>query len=213
MLSSRFLLTAAHCKILPKRHYAQLANGATFEISSVISSNVSFDLAIVKVNQKITSPKAILGTVDPTNRMITAVGWGATNTNNFSTTMQLRWLNLTLFNQVECELKFQPHINRRFHLCASGSDTQGMCFGDSGSPGVQEQQQQTMVTIGLASFVWNGCAAGSHNPDVFVRIDTARSFIDAHVRGHSWTTSHGIHHDLPIMAQMVWVFFILLRMW
>ena len=207
MISSHSVLTAAHCKISPLLHYAKLASGTRLRINSVVSSDTGHDLAVVRVMPTIASPVTTLGHVDPTNSMVTALGWGAINTNNFSASGKLRWLNMTLFDQRQCEVRFQPHVNNQIHLCASGNDTQGVCFGDSGSPMFQVQQKSKVVTIGIASFVLNGCAAGSHIPDVFTRIDTARSFIDAHAEGTLWTTSRAVRAE-SVLAR-AWSLFIL----
>lgn len=97
-----------------------------------------------------------------------AIGWGV----NAGNTNVLQELDMRTLDHDECRKKISK-VDKT-ELCMFDKSTDGMCFGDSGSPLVNKVNGQGRKQVGIASWVVK-CAGGF--PDVYTRVSEYKPWI------------------------------------
>ncbi|EEB20304.1 chymotrypsin, putative [Pediculus humanus corporis] len=108
------------------------------------------------------------------NRNVTALGWGRLGANAPISTVLMHLKKKTLDNE-ECQRRFKPNGSKLHpgHICLGSTPNSGVCFGDSGSPLLLEEDDRNFA-VGVVS--WGiPCAVGF--PDVFSRVSYYSSWL------------------------------------
>jgi secreted trypsin-like serine protease len=196
--SSRFVLTAAHCKSTNKMQVA--AGEYDFKLTSgfeevrpvtafVIHEDYGFqvgphDLAVVKVDPPFVFNEAVQPVDLPKRNAVpvgeaTISGWGSMSTSFWPDYPDvLQTAQLPIIKRAECEKLWEGQ--ERVHnenVCAGTLDgSQAVCSGDSGGPLVQRGATKA-VQVGIVS--WGAVPCGQINrPGVFGRVSAYVDWIE-----------------------------------
>jgi trypsin len=196
IISSNFILTAAHCtedikaKELKVQSGSKAVNeGKTYFVSHIFnhpkyeSENFNFDFSLLRIfgkifyneNQRaIALPEANDET--PIGSSVRVMGWGRTMNPNESMNF-LRVVKLILSDPKECEESYKEYDIKVVHnkVCATHperKDGKDACQGDSGGP---LQRIGDGKLIGVVSFGL-GCAKKEY-PGIYAKVSSARAWI------------------------------------
>lgn len=98
----------------------------------------------------------------------------------------LQYMNTTIMSNPECSLRVRmlaafennlPNVATIYpgHVCTFARRGVGICFGDSGSPLINDEGIVAVVVSGVLA-----CARGG--PDIFVRVSTYADWIDSYIQ-------------------------------
>uniref|UniRef100_A0A1I8Q3Z7 Peptidase S1 domain-containing protein n=1 Tax=Stomoxys calcitrans TaxID=35570 RepID=A0A1I8Q3Z7_STOCA len=195
IISSRYVVTAAHCVILgtpPKRVPASsltIRAGSRFintggQIMGVSEikvhpsyKNFENDIALLKLSNPLSfnariKPIALANNNPPAGSSIVISGWGRSSTQG-PVPQNLQYVTLKAISRTDCK-------KRLFGLpknviCLAHPFGKGACFGDSGGPAIYKNQ-----LVGVCDFVVNGC--GSSNPDGYASVANHVNWLRANAK-------------------------------
>jgi len=189
IISSRIILTAAHCT------WGKVANeiGVAVGVHDYAYGNISaimraeskkehpayapppqfnYDVAFLFLPGSLTFSKRVQRVCLPPTSLsfagysATVSGWGLTNgSDNTSGPLKLHEVELTVVSNSQCDQAWGGGIKPEM-LCATGPG-KGGCFGDSGGP-LTTTIDGLEYQIGVVSFVLKGCNTTA--PSVFARV-------------------------------------------
>ncbi|XP_059482388.1 trypsin-7-like [Neocloeon triangulifer] len=180
IISSRFVLTAAHC-IIPGFPINQVSvragttsmNGGNAVVRNAIrifvhpswnSDTLAYDVALIEISTPFiwTSTVRTIGLppyeyIVPSNTMALISGWGQTESGQAPS--ELLYARIPMLSAQQCNTRWSFSESM---VCA-GTGSPSVCFGDSGGPLVANG-----VQVGINSFVIGGCNSGY--PNGFARV-------------------------------------------
>lgn len=193
ILSTRFILTAAHC-IRYRSRKAQAVTvvynstnknqGPSAKVSDVIPhprfnpDTVENDIAVLKLSERIRFDRFVKPVCLPmrrlhlTNRKAFAAGWGYTTDTGNSSEL-LRYIETKILPFKECPRSFlswrQYDVFTSDEVVCTETDGKGVCQGDSGGPlTIWKKRRHRFVQVGLMSFSKN-CSQKGY-PNVHTRV-------------------------------------------
>ncbi|CAD7088553.1 unnamed protein product [Hermetia illucens] len=192
IISSTFILTAAHC-VVDGNNNAYAASlftvvaGTTNYNSGGVSKtgkkvyvhesygNFKNDIALIELSSALTfsstiQPIALATSAPPTGASILISGWGRLSTSG-SLPSQLQYNTLSAATTSACA---SSGVNYAGLLCLAHSSGHGACNGDSGGPAAYNGK-----IVGVANFVVGGC--GSSYPDGYALVPYFYNWIVARV--------------------------------
>lgn len=211
VLSSRWVLTAAHCDIRQSMRViigaARLPEGAERNVEAVLrhpefspSTDSPFDVAVVRLSADVpVDTRFVLVNINQSapvpQSYVRVAGYGQTS-ETASFDAQLRQVDVPIVSMSDCQARYasaNPDLAARLsedsQLCA-GIDAGGCdaCHGDSGGPLVYLDANQNLVQAGIVSF-GIGCAR-AYLPGVYTRV----AFFEPWLRqvGVTYTRSDGV---------------------
>ncbi|KAK2586748.1 hypothetical protein KPH14_011779 [Odynerus spinipes] len=191
LIDYQWILTAAHCLInhnistmfVVVGSNSVLSGGIAYIVEDTIihegyrTGPIINDIGLIKIvgrfkySDKIGPIRLPDKDIDETDCTAIFTGWGETKGSVKDDTW-LQYINLHIMQLSECH-KIYPSSVRDSNICTYNDNTQGVCYGDSGSPLVING-----VQIGLASWV-APCAQG--HPDVHTRVYSYLDWIKSHI--------------------------------
>ncbi|KAF5293466.1 hypothetical protein FQA39_LY02951 [Lamprigera yunnana] len=201
LISSRWVLTAAHCAVGTSSHTLHLgttsSNGhdpdsiVVYTTSYIVHENYDSyyllnDVTLVDLINNVQFTERIypirLGSrvVQP-DAPVLASGWGNTGDRTVSSTWISPFLNfvhlITVSNE-ECAVIHGAWVVDST-LCAKGNPVHSTCYGDSGGPLFEYDSAKEPHHIGVVSFVSGaGCISG--HPSAFARTSSFIPWIESH---------------------------------
>ncbi|XP_017100202.2 trypsin [Drosophila bipectinata] len=189
LITSQWLVTAAHCVHYPDRYSVRAGSSAPDEGGQLrnvarILLHPSFnlrildnDIALLKVEKafnldsNLQLVKLPIPGLNVVPRTLLVAGWGTVHVNSTSSEQQLRGTLVNLINQRRCKYLYsrisRPVTENMICAAAPGRDH---CFGDSGAPLVHRG-----TSYGIVSFA-HGCA-DLYFPGVYTRLANYVSWI------------------------------------
>ncbi|KAI8440456.1 hypothetical protein MSG28_001748 [Choristoneura fumiferana] len=191
ILSSRFILTAAHCLTGVSRVYIRTGSTNSGSGGNVYSTTLytqhpqynartsDYDVAVVKLLQAMTldgsNARAIKlppsNTNIPAGTQIVVSGWGTTQENG-QTSSTLMAVRVPTVATSECEKAYNSAITSRMFCAGVPEGGRDSCQGDSGGPAVSKDSG---LQLGIVSF-GRGCAQAGY-PGVYTNVSSVRTFI------------------------------------
>ncbi|XP_037049006.1 chymotrypsin-1-like [Bradysia coprophila] len=186
ILSSKFVITAAHCvwgrfpkqlRILVGTNNLK-GNGDYYSVTRIIEHEKfimfahAYDIAVVEVDGPISFNDKVqpikYSTREPTHGSLAQLtGWGRIRIGG-PLPDQLQVINMPVVSTVACREILGSDVHDS-HICAFAEDGRGACYADSGSPLVFDNE-----IIGIVSF-GRPCARGY--PDAFAKISYLAGWI------------------------------------
>jgi secreted trypsin-like serine protease len=205
MNSSRFVLTAAHCKLDASRGYMQVVAGEhdfqlasgfeearlveAFELHEDYGFQVGpHDLAVVKLESPFVFNEAVQPVSLPESGAVpkgeaTISGWGSMSTSFWPEYPEiLQTAVLPIIENAECGRLWEDmNMVHDANVCAGTLDgSSAVCSGDSGGPLVQRGATKT-VQIGIVS--WGAVPCGQlRRPGVFGRVSAYVDWIEGTIK-------------------------------
>lgn len=195
IISSRYIMTAAHCVknatlVIVILGFYTVDDRSGLYGRSVKSIQVhreynattmSNDIALIELNREIIFTDTIKPirfgcdfTQPDTRTQIT--GTGLTNDIDKKLSPSLQWTNVTTISNERCRT-FYSSIHST-NVCTIGKQKQGACHGDSGTPLINVENE-TQIQIGVLSWgALNRCELGY--PSVFTRVSNYIDWIEEH---------------------------------
>ncbi|XP_053973147.1 chymotrypsin-1-like [Hylaeus volcanicus] len=189
IISSRYILTAAHCvKGVPDIRRATVhvginllsQSGAVYNVESGVAHpnyndrTISNDVAVIRVNRNIAF-NAKVKSIGLASRNVAdgsscvLSGWGTLKAGG-SVPNKLQYANLRVESLSKCQQAWKGTASvQSTQVCTLTRVGQGACNGDSGGPLVANGQQ-----IGIVSF---GRPCGLGSPDVYTKVSSYLNWI------------------------------------
>ncbi|CAG5035496.1 unnamed protein product [Parnassius apollo] len=189
ILSSRWILTAAHCTVGKTNRTmivvvgtnSLLAGGDEYSVEDILiheQYNGNFiynDVSLIKVSVDIqfsdrVQPIQLPDTNTESGAELLLSGWGRLSYPGVLP-VQLQMINLVSLSVEECQDKYQG-INPVYEtqICSLTKRGEGACHGDSGGPLVEDGKVVGIVSWGMP------CARGY--PDVYTRVYSFKNWIE-----------------------------------
>lgn len=195
VISSTFILTAAHCVknalsvrvILGFYTVDDLSGAQRYPIKSIYvhqeynSPARSNDIALIELNKTIAFTDFIKPIQLGCNYMLfdtqaLVAGTGLTSDVNGKLSKSLQWTNLTTISNERCQKAFR--MIESSNICAVGKPKQGACQGDSGTALIREVNG-SQIQIGVLNWgLLRGCERGY--PSVYARVSEYIDWIQQH---------------------------------
>nr|XP_022909844.1 transmembrane protease serine 9-like [Onthophagus taurus] len=197
LISTRYLLTAAHCvdgaseiQVTLGAHKINEAEDTQVKITTDAytmhsgwdATQIINDIAVIDLKQEIElteniQPVNLPTYADVANEFTDSVarvsGWGLDSDSSDSISPVLREVYATVISNLVCNISYLGQIHNS-NICTGGSGGVGSCSGDSGGPLVHNDKLIGIVSFGLAI----GCEVGW--PSAFTRVTTYLDWIQAH---------------------------------
>ncbi|CAG2106232.1 unnamed protein product, partial [Medioppia subpectinata] len=194
LISDQWVLTAAHCTTTTDKYikaifggddlttqrnitvYPTQQNIYTHEKYNEDNKSIHNDIALIKLDDKLDlniniQPICLSSNIIlPDNPTCVAIGWGRTESDKPSKTLQK--VKLPMVQNKKCDIQ----------LCAKNTERANadVCKGDSGGPLSCQMGQGTWVQTGIASYVDGSRDCGmARKPSVFTRVSAYIDWIDA----------------------------------
>ncbi|KAH8333226.1 hypothetical protein KR067_012588 [Drosophila pandora] len=182
LITSQWLVTAAHCVTYPDRYSVRAGSASTAEGGqernvSRILLHPSFNLRILdndiallmvgkafKLDSNLQLVKLPIPGLNVVPRTLLVAGWGTVHENSTSTEKQLRGTLVNLIDERRCKYLYS-RIGRPVteNMVCVGAPGRDHCYGDSGAPLVHRG-----TTYGIVSFA-HGCG-DPHFPGVYTKV-------------------------------------------
>lgn len=198
VISSAFILTAAHCVngIMPNDvrvtlglHSIEERKGLQFYYTKAIHVHAGYDMAevihdiaVIEVHEKIrftdsVQPIQLLCDYTLPGVMTLVAGTGITSDAEKLPPTTLQWTDLMTIPNQQCSQRIGLGVLET-EMCAIGQPKQSACHGDSGSALIREMNG-SQFQVGVVSWgVSSGCELGY--PNVFTRISAYADWIKEH---------------------------------
>ncbi|XP_020808966.1 brachyurin-like [Drosophila serrata] len=196
IISNEWILTAAHC--------TDNADSATIYAGSILlntgvkrtasSQNIKQhsdynedslvnDIALIMLSQALEFGPTIgkvglpplTGPYDTYEDQTARVsGWGLPDTNAILQTFFLKYVDVMVISNTDCNLAY-PGFIKPSHLCTATNTGKGTCYGDSGGPLTVDNGSTEDTQIGIVSFgSYLGCTAA---PSAYTRVSAYQDWI------------------------------------
>lgn len=191
VIGSRWVLTAGHCvvredgtvvepsKIQVKTGY-ELQQGAIYEVEKIVLnqnfSSTAFntlinDIALLKTKESIDVP--VMATIvrprdlNNISDRVTVIGWGKPRSYLNYLSERLRYLNLRMIGNDDCNSQhYQGMIDEKM-ICALADGTDA-CQGDSGGPLVAYDSRLSLYLFGVVS--WGDQCGETGKPGIYANV-------------------------------------------
>ncbi|XP_062561529.1 trypsin-1-like [Armigeres subalbatus] len=193
IISSRWILTAAHCigdLNNPKRSVrvgsSRHAQGGqqVYVKRSVLhplwsASTIDYDFALLELSEELGLGNKLQAVELPEKneivtdgKLLLVSGWGVTENGGSASSDMLRAIQVPVVNQKKCEKAYAQFVKVTPRMLCAGYDEGGkdMCNEDSGGPLVDGNKQ-----VGVVS--WSGECAKAGEPGVYARVAVVRDWI------------------------------------
>lgn len=202
IISPNWVLTAAHCTV--GRSQQNLRFGSLDRSAGGIAQtsfrsishpyfdekrNLNFDISVISIPSPLTFNAAISAVRLPStaqtyadflNRQSIVSGWGNTGPTNRAAERLLRWVQMKVIGNRECQKTFGVGAVVDHVICTLGlysPTNQGICGGDSGGPLIM-MEGNVATQIGIVSFAAkSGCNSGY--PSGFTRTSHFTSWVSS----------------------------------
>ncbi|CAB9512913.1 Chymotrypsin-like elastase family member 1 [Seminavis robusta] len=185
------VVTAAHCidgSVPPRLRCGATttSNGVLVDVEASVTHpqykdrELANDIAILKLANPLSIQVADFNTdeaVPAGGSEVTAMGFGRTEPDTGGGSQSLQKLQMEALSDAECAATFPDYEPSR-NICVDENNA-GICFGDSGSPLVNDAG----LVLGVASFVIQSC--DSRFPDFFTRISTYSNWLQRSICSES----------------------------
>jgi secreted trypsin-like serine protease len=199
ILSSKYILTAAHCVYFDNLRYIQVIagdhdldrtdDGVTQDRYAVKimyagynSTTAVNDIVILELQNELTWSNTVSqaclasGTDTYAGWQGTVIGWGRTSQGGTSASI-LQKLNMEILSTAECN-KLGARSATDKQICVIDRyNAKGVCHGDSGGPLIVNQNGR-LRQAGIASYITAKCGT-ANAPSVYVRVTAYRSWIQS----------------------------------
>jgi len=207
ILSSRWILSAAHCFVnyTPEKAYIGVHDtddltGKSYKVESVIvnpdynPSTVENDFALIflaedinfESNRNAEIAYLPVGKTYPENGNCWAAGWGVTAMDNYyysTTPDELQYVGVDIFDDAFCENAYSQYDYPFYEssmLCAGSlRGTSDTCYGDSGGPLICDIDGKPVI-YGVVSWGHSECGRVDF-PGVYAKVSSAIKWIKSNV--------------------------------
>ncbi|XP_054934395.2 chymotrypsin-1-like [Dermacentor andersoni] len=194
ILSSRFILTAAHCINFGHRHPVSivvrynstyLEQGPLASVKDIIPhprfsmATVTNDIGLVKLTKPLQFDEFVKPICLPVTRLqlahkkAFAAGWGKTRDKDVKGTDRLHYIRTNILPFRNCTTSFdsweQQDVFTDASVICTETNGEGVCQGDSGGPvTIWRKRHRKYFQVGVISFS-EGCSKAGH-PNVHTRV-------------------------------------------
>ncbi|CAL4109761.1 unnamed protein product [Meganyctiphanes norvegica] len=197
LVSSHFVLTAAHCVYnIPKEEYSLVFGEHDWKnASDSIHRDVDqifihpdydhnsqdYDITLIRVSVAIdiytfvTSPVCLpTNTADYTGQIAVATGWGATAEFGPQVSTTLQEVEVQIIEDSQCSLAYSGRVTERMQCAGVPGGGKDSCQGDSGGPLVVKDNGLYVIT-GITS--WGLGCAREGKPGVYTKVQSLLPWI------------------------------------
>jgi len=196
LISSRHVLTAAHCVIdfRPQdigvslgEHNIKDQEFTIVKVTDILNhpqyNGWKYDISILTLEEKVIFSNTVYPACLPSDpseqyagQLGVITGWGRTEFGSPATYLQK--LDVSIWPNDQCQQIYGPYYISDPNICITGKSA---CQGDSGGPLIVQEKGRT-VLVGIASWVW-GAACLSDSPTVYARITDQLDWIKMYTKG------------------------------
>ncbi|KAF5293465.1 hypothetical protein FQA39_LY02950 [Lamprigera yunnana] len=198
LISSRWVLTAAHCAVGTSSHTLHLGTISSggddpnavvvYTTSYIVHENYDSyyllnDVTLVdlvsdvQITDRIRPIRLGSRVVQP-NESVWASGWGNTGDPTVWISPVLNFVYLTSISNEECAVIHGAWVADST-ICAKGNPVHSTCYGDSGGPLFEFDDASEPYHIGVVSFV-SGAGCTSGHPTAYARTSSFIPWIESH---------------------------------
>ncbi|XP_060521665.1 trypsin-1-like [Cylas formicarius] len=194
LISSRWVLTAAHCldrnagitsvtqvnvRVGSTVHNSggeRIAASAYILHENYVENEFDYDMALIYLATAVTSPDAAPIALDPETRsysageVVTLSGWGDLFEGSNQGSLTLQAVQVPVVNHLSCRLIYGSTVNNRMWCAGYSAGGRDSCQGDSGGPAVINGRLAGVVNFGA------GCARAGL-PGVYGSVPVYRNWI------------------------------------
>jgi len=196
LISSRHVLTAAHCVIYKRpqdigvslgEHNIKDQEFTIVKVTDILNhpqyNGWKYDISILTLEEKVIFSNTVYPACLPSDpseqyagQLGVITGWGRTEFGSPATYLQK--LDVLILPNDQCQQIYSPYYISDPNICITGKSA---CHGDSGGPLTVQEKGRT-VLVGIANWVWGGsCLSGS--PTVYARITDQLDWIKIYTKG------------------------------
>uniref|UniRef100_A0A670IHN4 Coagulation factor VII n=1 Tax=Podarcis muralis TaxID=64176 RepID=A0A670IHN4_PODMU len=207
LISSRWVLTAAHCldtviphQVTRERHEQKVGVRQYWKHPQYDSTNFNNDIALIQLTSSVVFSEHVLPICLPNPQLTTLLigegasgmvsGWGATHTKGKSTRFLMK-VSLPIVSADTCRPSTEKLITDNMFCAGYAEEAQDACKGDSGGP-FAVAYRSTWYLLGVVSW-GEGCAeVGKYG--AYTRVSNYISWIKETIE--STTDSEGLSRSL-----------------
>jgi len=199
VMDNQYIVTAAHCVIGSRARNLKVVvgewnrnsndpNERTVGVSRIIMNNgyddrtLENDIALLKLSSTISFNDDVQPICAPTagddytGTFCTVSGWGTTSSGGGSLPSKLRYVNVPVISNFECQQGYGSDITPTMVCAGYSNGGKDSCQGDSGGPLVCKSGNKWQL-VGIVSWGY-GCADAGY-PGVYTRVTEFTSWISA----------------------------------